>query len=139
MILPSSSTRPSPDDLVGSYFFCLTSALCGLLVVRPGLSIHKRWADPGTSAILRHVCCVDAAVVFGSVLLDFLPHLLDAFVEGLVGPIFLVYKVVGIVCRLVGWATRLREWCGCDGGVRGLRRCGERDNAGVRFHGVHCD
>ncbi len=35
-------------------------------------------------AVRSFICVVDAAVVLGSVLLDFLPHLLDGLVEALV-------------------------------------------------------
>lgn len=53
-------------------------------------------------------------------MLDFLPHLLDRAVESLVGLLFRVDEVVGVVSRLVRWAARLGGGCG-GGGVDGGR------------------
>jgi len=77
-------------------------------------SVH---CSRSTTSVASHVRSVDALVVLNSVPLDTLPHLLDAEVELVLSLLLLVDEVVGVVCRLVRLAARLREGC-CGAGRR---------------------
>jgi hypothetical protein len=97
--------------------------------------------SPHTRAILRAIRRIHTPVVLLGMLLDVLPHLLDAEVELVVRLRLLVDEVVRVVGGIVGGAARLSKGCCGDGtrrgGEGGCAGGGEGEDAWVGVHVVH--